>query len=93
MIPWKVTRLTVLPGYRLDVTFADGTAGILDLSGESFDGVFAPLADPAVFVQARIQDGVVVWPNGADIAPDAMHDEILARSAPTAGAGRTPPRV
>ncbi len=91
MIPWKVTRLTVLPGYRLDVEFADGTAGILDLSGESFDGVFAPLADPAFFSQARIQDGVVIWPNGADIAPDAMYDEILSETASTAGARRTPP--
>jgi hypothetical protein len=91
MIPWKVTRLTVLPGYRLDVTFADGTAGILDLSGESFEGVFAPLADPAFFAQARIQDGVVVWPNGADMAPDAMHDEILSQTASAAGAGRIPP--
>ena len=93
MIPWKVTGLAVLPGYRLDVTFADGTAGIVDLSGESFDGVFAPLADPAFFAQARIQDGVVIWPNGADIAPDAMYDEILSRTASTAGARRTPPTV
>jgi uncharacterized protein DUF2442 len=90
MIPWKVTGIAVLPGYRLDVTFADGTAGIVDLSGESFDGVFAPFADPAFFAQARIQDGVVVWPNGADIAPDAMYDEILSRTSPMGGVSRNP---
>ncbi len=79
MIPWEITSLKVLPGYRLDVEFADGVAGIVDMSSETFEGVFAPLSDPAFFAQARIETGVVVWPNGADIAPDAMYDEVLSR--------------
>lgn len=81
MIPWKVTVLTVSAPYRLNVTFADGTTGTIDMSGERFEGVFAPLADPEFFAKACVEDGVVVWPNGADIAPDAMYDEILAQRA------------
>lgn len=81
MIPWKVTNLTVNGLYRLNVTFADGTSGIIDMSGELFEGVFAPLADPEFFAKACVEDGVVVWPNGADIAPDAMYDEIVAQRA------------
>ena len=41
-----------------------------------FDGVFAPFADPTFFEQATLEDGVVVWPGGLDIAPDAMYYEI-----------------
>lgn len=78
MVPWKITQLKVLPGHRLDVTFADGRSGVVDLSKDRFDGMLAPLADESFFAQARIADGVVTWPNGAEIAPDAMYDEILA---------------
>ena len=78
MIPWKVTKLKILPGHRLDVVFADGQAGVIDLSKDRFDGILAPLADELFFAQARIHDGVVTWPNGAEIAPDAMYDDVMA---------------
>jgi len=78
MIPWKVTKLKVLPGHRLKVAFADGLSGVVDLSKDRFDGVLAPLADEVFFAQARIRDGVVTWPNGAEIAPDAMYDEVMS---------------
>jgi hypothetical protein len=81
MIPWKVTELIVSGPHCLRVTFADGTSGSIDMSQECFEGVFAPLRDPGFFAQARIEDGVVVWPNGADIAPDAMYDEIVSQRA------------
>jgi len=79
MIPWKVTKLKVLPGHRLQVTFADGLSGIVDLSKDKLDGILAPLADEIYFAQARLADGVVTWPHGAEIAPDAMYDEVLAK--------------
>ena len=78
MVAWKVTKLKVLPGHRLDFVFADGMSGIVDLSKDHFDGMLAPLADEAFFAQARIHDGVVTWPNGAEIAPDAMYDDVMA---------------
>jgi hypothetical protein len=34
------------------------------------------LADPAVFSQAYIQYGAVVWPGELDLAPDSMYAEI-----------------
>ena len=64
--------------YRLEVLFRDGTNGIVDLSDEPFDGVFAPFADQDFFKQATLENGVVVWPGGLDIAPDAMYREIKA---------------
>jgi len=37
---------------------------------------FSVLRDPSLFAQARVIGGVVTWPGGLDIAPDAMYDEI-----------------
>ena len=51
-VPWVVTHVTVLPGYRLFVRFIDGTEGEVDMSAQvnSPDaGVFAELADPSAF--------------------------------------------
>lgn len=81
MIAWSVTTLKVLPGHRLEVSFADGLKGVVDMSKDNFSGVFAPLADESFFAQATIRDGVVVWPNGVDIAPDAMYDEVNERKS------------
>ena len=77
--PWRVTAICVQPGYRLAVAFVDGTSGIADLSSlvaAKDAGVFAPLADPTIFEQARVELGVITWPNGADLDPDWLHEEI-----------------
>ena len=83
-VPWRVTSVAALPDSRLRVTFVDGTAGEVHmrsfLSNPKLDGtVFEPLRDPAIFAQARVILGVVQWPNGADLAPDAMYDAIRER--------------
>jgi hypothetical protein len=63
------------------VAFADGTSGEVHLAAfiasKRTDGtVFEALRDPAFFARARVVSGVVSWPNGADLAPDAMYDAI-----------------
>jgi hypothetical protein len=77
--PWRMKALTVLPGYRLAVRFQDGTNGVADLSALASDrdrGIFNALRDPAYFAQARLELGVVTWPNGADLDPLWMYQEI-----------------
>ena len=45
--------------------------------GSRSDGTFfEPLRDAAEFRKAEIVLGAVEWPNGANIDPDWMHDEI-----------------
>lgn len=83
-VPWRVTSVLTLPNSQLEVTFVDGTTGKVDmrnfLSSPMVDGtVFESLRDPAVFADARVVMGVVQWPNGADLAPDAMYDAIHER--------------
>jgi hypothetical protein len=74
-----VKALAVMPGYRLAVTFQDGTSGTADLSAltTAHDcGIYEALKDPTVFGQARLELGVVTWPNGADIDPAWMYEQI-----------------
>ena len=80
-VPWRLTSVTTLPDACLRVTFVDGTAGEVHmksfLSGPCVEGtVFEPLRDSATFAQAQVVLGAVQWPNGADLAPDAMYDAI-----------------
>ena len=77
--PWRVAAVTALPNYRLALTFNDGTQGAADLATlvQRLDaGVFAALRDPAVFEQVGLVYGAVTWPNGADLDPCWLHDEI-----------------
>jgi len=79
--PWRVTSVVVLPDAQLNVSFVDGTTGKVDmrkfLSSPTVDGtVFESLRDPALFADVRVVMGAVQWPNGADLAPDAMYDAI-----------------
>ncbi len=39
--------------------------------------VFEPLKDESLFSQVAVDEfGAVCWPNGADLAPDALHDRL-----------------
>ncbi|HOZ48803.1 MAG TPA: DUF2442 domain-containing protein [Candidatus Hydrogenedentes bacterium] len=74
---WRVVTVKPLADYRLHVEFADGTQGEIDLSERLFGPVFDPLRDPEVFAQVSIDEfGVVCWPNGADLAPDALYETV-----------------
>jgi hypothetical protein len=83
-VPWRVTAVTALPDARLRVTFVDGTSGEVEmdafLRNASLDGtIFEPLRNQGIFAQAQVVLGAVQWPNGADLAPDAMYDAIRER--------------
>lgn len=65
-------------GFLVDLSFADGSRGSVDLSVwivES-EGVFAALRDPVVFAQVAVDPaaGTIVWPNGADLDPDVLYE-------------------
>ena len=68
--------------HRLYLPFADGVEGEVDLDGfVRWEGVFAPLRDPARFAEVRVDPdlGTVVWPNGADLDPDVLYAAITRR--------------
>ena len=80
-IPWRLARIEILPNFRIRVEFVDGLSGIVDMAGlvhSEHAGVFATLADPAVFALATLEQGAAIWPGEVDLAPDAMHRAIKA---------------
>lgn len=77
-----IVEVRPLGGYRVHLRFADGLQGELDLAEViSFEGVFAPLRDPAKFAEIRVHQelGTVVWPNGADLDPDVLYSRLSGR--------------
>jgi hypothetical protein len=70
-------------GYRVWLRFADGLIGEIDLDAELWGPAFAPLKDVAEFAKVRFEPdlGTIVWSNGADFAPEFLHDELKAALA------------
>lgn len=63
--------------------FSDGAEGEVDLADALEGEVFAPLRDPAEFARVRLDPEIrtVAWPNGADFAPEFLHDRLRAHVA------------
>lgn len=81
--PYAITAVEHLAGHRLRLTFADGFTGDVDLSGQfqvPKGPMFKPLRDVAYFAKVAVDSelGTVVWPNGADLAPDVLHEQALS---------------
>jgi len=77
--PWRIQAVSVLPNLQLAITFRDGLTGIADFSAiekSARPGVYAPLAKTDFFSQVQIELGVPTWPNGADIDPAWLHENL-----------------
>ena len=77
MLP-RLKEAKYLGGHRIRVVFEDGVAGEVDLADELWGEVFEPLRDLSRFAQMRFDAdlGTVVWPNGADFAPEFLYEKL-----------------
>ena len=73
---WDVIKVAPESDLSLSVSFKDGTTGKVLFEKTHLTGVFSLLRDPAYFRQVSLDNGVVVWPDDIDLAPDAMYREI-----------------
>ena len=82
MIPavmkWRVKEVKVTNHLSFLATFNDGTKGRVTIKPEWLTGVFSVLKDPEMFKTLFVEHGAVTWPNGLDLDPKSMYDEIKA---------------
>jgi hypothetical protein len=68
-------------GYMIKLTFNDGVEETIDFAQWLEGPVFEPLKDVSYFQRFFLEGGTVTWPNGADIAPETLHELAKARQA------------
>jgi len=71
--------------HSLRLTFDDGMTKQVNVLPMLDGPIFEPLRDPTYFARMTLDTicGTVVWPHGADFAPEALHDledEVMSES-------------
>ena len=76
----RISKVKVLPGYRLELEFDDGASGTVDVSENVGKGVFALWLDPLAFDRVRIgSSGELVWGDQIDLCPDALYLKVTGK--------------
>ena len=73
---WRVEGAKACGPHSLELTFKDGTRKRVNLLPLLEGPIFDPLRDPVYFARVMLDPvgGTVVWPNGADIAPETLYE-------------------
>jgi Protein of unknown function (DUF2442) len=79
-----ITDASVARHGVLRLTFADGVTGEVDVLGRMRGPVFAQARTVDGFSRVSVdrETGTVVWPGGADLAPDTLYERVRTGSWP-----------
>ena len=71
-----IKQVEYISGYKLLLTFQDGAEKIVDLEPYLDGEIFEPLKNLEYFKTVRVEPDLdtIVWDNGADLAPDFLHE-------------------
>ena len=74
----RIVEARYIGGFTVWLRFDDGLAGEVDLSQELEGDVFRPLRDTEFFgcFQLHPELRTLVWPNGADFAPEFLREKL-----------------
>ena len=77
-----ILKVAPVGGHFLEIEFSDGLRKRVDVNPLLTGPVFEPLRDPQYFKRVMVDPicGTVVWPNGADLAPEALYDLAASES-------------
>ena len=72
----RIVEADVCGPTHLHLVFNNGMRKKVNIARLLSGPVFELLRDPVYFAQAKLDPacGTVLWPNGADFAPEALHD-------------------
>jgi len=76
----EINRAKRVSGFVIAMRFSDGTEKHVDISQWFKGPVFRPLRDPKFFAKFFVEGGTLAWPNGVDIAPEALYDAVDVRT-------------
>lgn len=73
-----VVEVRYVREYVVWLRFQDGTSGEVDIQPSIKGPVFEPLRDIEFFKRVRVDSeiGTIVWPNGADVAPETLYERV-----------------
>jgi hypothetical protein len=77
---WDIKSVEPLDNYKLKIVRVDSLEGVLDMTPYLEKGVFRELKDLEYFRQVGISCGAITWPNGQDIAPETVEQELKRSS-------------
>jgi hypothetical protein len=79
-----ITTVAVVRHGVLRLTFTDGLTGELDVLDRMRGPVFEQARTPDGFAQVTVDPeiGTVVWPGGADLAPDTLYERLRTGAWP-----------
>ncbi len=82
--PYDITEAAVVRHGVLQLTFADGLTGEVDVLDRMHGPVFDDARTPEGFAKVTLdpETGTVVWPGGADLAPDTLHERVRSGAWP-----------
>ncbi len=75
-----VTDAKYISDYQIWLAFDDGSQGKVNLGSHLVGSMFEPLKNIEIFSQVKLDSelGTVTWPNGADLAPEFLHNMLQA---------------
>jgi len=81
MIP-RLVNANYVKGYILHLRFEDGVEGQVDFEKELNGEIFEPLKNNSYFKKFCLDQELhtIVWPNGADFAPEFLYNKVLILS-------------
>jgi Protein of unknown function (DUF2442) len=73
-----ITAVSVVRHGVLRLTFADGTTSEVEVLDRMRGPVFEHPITPAGFAAVAVdrESGTIVWPGGADLAPDTLYQRV-----------------
>ncbi len=74
----RIKSARYLGGYTVWVQFSDGVEGTVNFAGELSGPMFEPLRDVQIFSRVTLHQELrtLVWPNGADVAPEFVRARL-----------------